>query len=97
MIRAVLHPIGEQPLVVDIEAMPGSGDVSILCWNIRTIDNKRPKFIDRKDSTFVFPLNTIRFVEIYTPGEGGEIVEAPEAEPEELEIDEDFLRRVREA
>ncbi|HEX8026326.1 MAG TPA: hypothetical protein VF484_08980 [Candidatus Limnocylindrales bacterium] len=98
MLRAVLHPLSEQPLVVDIDEAPVPGDVSIVCRNVRTIDGKRPKYIDRRDSTFVFPLNSIRFVEIYA-GEGGMTGEEPvvEAEPEELEIDEDFLRRVREA
>jgi hypothetical protein len=98
MLRAVIHPLSDQPLIVDIEAVPGPGDVSLVCQNVRTLDNKRPKFIDRRDSTFVFPLNSIRFVEIYSGTEGGGPGEpAVEAEPEELEIDEDFLRRVREA
>ena len=97
MIRAVIHPTSDQPLVVDIEEMPTASDVSLVCFNVRTIDGKRPKFIDRKDSTFVFPLNTIRFVEIYGEGTGGGAGQPEEQEPEELEIDEDFLRRVREA
>jgi len=99
MLRAVIHPLSDQPLVVDIDEVPSPGDVSIVCQNIRTIDNKRPKLIDRRDSTFVFPLNSIRFVEIYSgTAEGGSLEEGRvEAEPEELEIDEDFLRRVREA
>jgi hypothetical protein len=97
MFRAVIHPLSEQPLVVDVEEMPSAGDVSLVCLNVRTLDGKKPKFIDRRDSTFVFPLNSIRFVEVYPSGEGGQGLEAQEAEPEELEIDEDFLRRVREA
>jgi len=97
MFRAVIHPLSDQPLVVDIEEMPAPGDVSLVCFNVRTLDNKKPKFIDRRDSTFVFPLNSIRFVEVYPTGEGGQALEAEAAEPEELEIDEEFLRRVREA
>ena len=97
MLRAVIHPLSDQPLVVDIEEMPSPGDVSLVCQNVRTIDNKRPKFIDRRDSTFIFPLNSIRFVEVYSGVAGSDEQPAVEAEPEELEIDEDFLRRVREA
>ena len=98
MLRAVIHPLNDQPLVVDIDELPSAGDVSVVCRNLRTIDNKRPKFIDRKDSTFVFPYASIRFVEVYS-GEAGAPMEdeAIAAEPDELEIDEDFLRRVREA
>ncbi len=98
MIRAVIHPLNEQPLVVDLLEMPTPADIAVVCRNVRTIDGKRPKFIDRRDSTFIFPYDSIRFVEIYS-GEAGEEPEGAEAsaDPEELEIDEDFLRRVREA
>ena len=95
MIRAVIHPLSDQPLVVDVDELPTAADIGLLCRNVRTIDGKRPKFIDRKDSIFIFPFSAMRFVEFYT----GTGVEATEAEPEQedLEIDEDFLRRVREA
>jgi len=96
--RAVIHPLNDQPLVVEIVDLPLATDVAIVCKNVRSIDGKRPKFIDRKDSTFVFPYATIRFVEIYSTSPSGEDeAEAEAAEPEELEIDEEFLRRVREA
>jgi hypothetical protein len=98
MMRAVIHPLNDQPLIVDLDEMPLPTDIAVVCKNLRTIDNKRPKFIDRKDSTFVFPYASIRFVEVYS-GEAGAPIEdeAVAAEPDELEIDEDFLRRVREA
>jgi len=90
--------MGEQPLIVELLEMPTPGDVSIVCTNVLTLDLKRPKYIDRGGSTFVFPLNSIRFVEVYSTSEGGAAEEGPlEVEPEDLEIDEEFLRRVREA
>jgi hypothetical protein len=97
MFRAVIHPLSDQPLVVDIEVMPTATDNALVCFNVRTIDGKRPKFIDRKNSTFIFPLASIRFVEVYSGEAGVEGEPGAEAEPEELEIDEEFLRRVREA
>jgi len=97
MMRAVIHPLSDQPLVVDIEEMPTASDVSLVCFNVRTIDGKRPKFVDRQDSTFVFPLLSVRFIEVYSTAEGAGEEAAAETEPEELEIDEEFLRRVREA
>jgi hypothetical protein len=94
MIRAVIHPLSDQPLIVDIEELPSASDISLICKHVRTLDGKKPKFIDRANSTFVFPFASIRFLEVYS----GEAIEAEaEAEPEELEIDEEFLRRVREA
>lgn len=96
MIHAVVHLLNDQPVVVDLAEEPKPGDVSIICTNVRTIDGRRPVFIDQSDSTFVFPYAGIRFVEIPTGKGPTREVEAA-AEPDELEIDEDFLRRVRDA
>ena len=101
MIRAILHLTNDQPLVVDLLEEPTPRDIAIVCTNPRTIDGKKPVFIDYPSSTFVFPMSAIRFVEVLRVGEDGEqltaIVSDEAAEPEDLEIDEDFLRRVREA
>ena len=101
MIRAILHLLNDQPLAVDLVEMPSPADVTVICTNLRTIDGKKPVFIDFATSTFAFPMAAIRFVEILRTGEDGErmaVVATDEAsEPEDLEIDEDFLRRVREA
>jgi hypothetical protein len=97
---AVIHLINEQPLVADLPAAPLPGDVTLVCTNVRTLNRKRPIFVDHSASTFVFPYLQIRFVEI--PGEspgGSEMVSVPAtaaAEPDEIELDEELLRRVRE-
>ena len=103
MIRAILHLLNDQPLVVELLAEPKPEDVAVICTNVRSIDGKRPVFIDFSDSTFVFPMASVRFVEIPSGVEAGERARAAAAaaesseEAEDLEIDEDFLRRVREA
>ena len=101
MIRAVLHLTNDQPLVVDLLEEPTPRDIAIVCTNPRTVDGKKPVFIDYPSSTFVFPMSAIRFVEVHRMGEDGDqltpMVTDQPAEPEDLEIDEDFLRRVREA
>ena len=93
--------MNDQPLVVDLLEEPSPHDVVIVCTNPRTIDGKKPVFIDYPSSTFVFPMTAIRFVEVLRLGEDGQqmttMVSDSPAEPEDLEIDEDFLRRVREA
>ncbi|HYK95864.1 MAG TPA: hypothetical protein VE011_08385 [Candidatus Dormibacteraeota bacterium] len=101
MIRAILHLLNDQPIVVDLLEMPTPGDVTVICTNMRTVDGKKPVFIDFASSTFVFPMGSVRFVEIppvggEAAGSAGPAIAAP-TEPEDLEIDEDFLRRVREA
>jgi len=97
---AVIHLLNGQPLVVDLPAMPSPGDLALICTNLRTLSRKRPIFVAHSESTFVFPCAQIRLVEM--PGEppaAGDVVLVPaitSAEPDEIELDEDLLRRVRE-
>jgi len=102
VIRAVVHLLNDQPVLADLLEDPKPGDISLICTNVRSLDGRRPVFIDASESRFVFPYAGIRFIELPS----GTIVSDAEArvpsaedapEPEELEIDEDFLRRVRDA
>ena len=121
MIRdAVLHINNEQPLLADLFEAPSPGDVGLRCTNLRSLNGKRPVFVDDTASIFFFPYLHIRFVEIppgaisgsdpalalaadgaddraagHPDGDGDE-AEADAGADGELEIDEDFLRRVRE-
>ena len=104
MIRnAVLHLNNEQPVVVDLFELPQAVDLGVRCTNMRTLDGKRPVFIDDIKAVFFFPYEHVRFVEIPQAGAEREraaglmAVGAESDEPEDLDIDEDFLRRVREA
>jgi hypothetical protein len=94
--------MNDQPLAVDLLDEPKASDLAVVCTNVRTIDGKRPVFVDFSNSTFVFPMAMVRFVEVPQAGAEHErragLTPVPEAaEPEDLDIDEDFLRRVREA
>lgn len=108
MIRNVIvHVNGEQPLLADLYELPKALDQGLLCTNVRLMDGKRPVFIERSDSIFFFPYLHIRFVEVLAKASGLPELEGPAGagaepgpveEPEaDLELDEDFLRRVREA
>jgi hypothetical protein len=106
--NVVIHIANEQPLLADLYELPTAADVSMVCTNVRMLDGKKPIFIDRSTSVFAFPYVTIRFIEI-PPGATG-LPETPvdeadaaatdtgdEGEAEvDLELDEDFLRRIRE-
>jgi hypothetical protein len=109
--NAVIHIINEQPLLCDLFEMPESADVALRCTNLRMMDGKRPIFIDDITSVFVLPYNHVRFVEIPAASavDTGLPIEMPVAaavgapqmaaandDDAELEIDEDFLRRIRE-
>ena len=69
MIRdAVIHMQGEQPLVADLPTLPMAGDSCLVCTNLRTLDGKRPTFVDEVGSTFIIPLQHVRFIEIQPDG-----------------------------
>jgi hypothetical protein len=101
-----VHVLNEQPLLADLYELPKPGDQGLLCTNLRMMDGKRPIFIDRIESIFFFPYLHIRFLEIPPASGGLAAVEAPAEEAaveqpaadadEDLELDEDFLRRIRE-
>jgi hypothetical protein len=111
--NVVIHLLSEQPLLADLYDMPAPADVVLRCTNLRTLDGKRPVFVDRSESVFYFPYLHVRFVEIPptsvtmgTDGEAGVLAALPPGGDTsnghddldlEIEIDEDFLRRVREA
>ena len=111
MIRnAILHINNEQPLLADLFEPPSPGDVGLRCTNLRSMNGKRPVFVDDIASIFFVPYLHIRFVEIPPGAQSGggismvlgdgtpaDLPAPPPPEPEvDLEIDEDFLRRIRE-
>jgi hypothetical protein len=116
--------------------MPIATDAGLVCTNVRSMDGKRPVFIDASRSTFFFPYHILRFLEIpegamaahepggrYDPGaygsssadeadrnghaggaETGSLVPIavgagdtgnPGDPDDEIEIDEEFLQRIR--
>ncbi len=106
MIRnVILHLHNEQPLRIDLFETPSPSDTILVGTNVRTMSGEQPVFVSQLDATFVFPYAQIRFVEI-PPASSAPTASStaiarrpgrPEPEPEfDLELDEDFLRRVRE-
>lgn len=106
MIRdVILHIHGELPMLADLDDLPGPADTTIRCTNIRTVDGKRPSFVENQRSTFVFSLAHIRHIEAPSlerataADEEEEALEHLEALPPDVgeEPDEDLLERIRRA
>jgi hypothetical protein len=104
--NAVIHLLNEQPVIADLYDLPKARDQGLLCTNVRTMDGKRPVFIDRMDGVFFFPYLHVRFLEIPSASTGMTEIEPPADERQgagpgveepdaDLELDEDFLRRIR--
>jgi hypothetical protein len=107
----VLHMNGEQPLVADLFELPDPSTTLLRCTNLRHLNGKRPVWADDMNSVFFFPMLNFRFLEVPTgslagehlalgPGEDETPIEMGSGRDdldEDLAIDEDFLRRIREA
>jgi hypothetical protein len=59
-----IHVSNEQPLLADLFTLPAAADAGLVCTNVRSLDGKRPIFIDDTRATFFFPYHVIRFLEI---------------------------------
>jgi hypothetical protein len=108
--NAILHLLNEQPLLADLFEAPLPGDIGLRCTNLRQMNGKRPAFVENSASVYFFPYAHMRFIEIQpgtisgdaslavtTDGDEERQPAPPVAEAEpDLEIDEDFLRRIRE-
>ena len=106
----ILHINNEQPLLADLFELPNASDVGLRCTNMRLMNGKRPVFVDDINSVFFFPYLHIRFVEIPPAAVAGTdlpmpvpaavappVAEAPAEDLDgDIELDEDFLRRIRE-
>jgi hypothetical protein len=60
----VIHIANEQPVLADLLAAPTPSDLCLICTNLRTMNGQTPVYVERRDSTFVFPMTHIRFIEI---------------------------------
>jgi hypothetical protein len=60
----VVHLHNEQPLLVDLLFEPRQNDTVVICRNLRTLNGKKPSFVDHADSTVVIPHAHVRFIEV---------------------------------
>lgn len=65
----VLHIIGEEPVLVDIDEMPEPSASFIVCSNIRKRDGKPVNYVSPGARTILFPWNRISFLEIMVSSE----------------------------
>ena|SRR5687768_5190248 len=60
----IVHIANELPIMVDLFEAPGPTASSVRCTNVRTVDGKRPAFIQDPRSTFLLPWHVIRLMEV---------------------------------
>ena len=60
----VLHIVGEEPVLADIEDMPDPTASYVTCSNIRKRDGKPVNYVSPGAKTILFPWTRISFLEI---------------------------------
>jgi hypothetical protein len=70
----IVHVMGEDPFLAEVEALPGPSDQSVTLLNPRRRDNKPLHYLERETISVVFPLHRINFIEI-TPNQDSEEVD----------------------
>jgi len=103
----IVHLANELPVLVDLLEAPSPTAQSVRCTNVRTLDGKRPSFVNNPKSTFVFPWHLIRLIEVPAEATADQAADKrvavtpqpepppPPVEPLDEEPDADLLARIR--
>ena len=59
----IVHLVGEDPMVAELEQMPAAGDTFVVLANPRRRDGKPVANVTYGAQSFLFPLHRITFIE----------------------------------
>jgi hypothetical protein len=74
MYSVVIHLLNEEPILGDIEALPGMADTMITVKNPRKRDGKDVNNLDANVTTVIWPVSRVVFIEVLPSGEEEEII-----------------------
>lgn len=74
MPSVILHISNEDPVLGEIEDLPGVSDTMVFVKNPRKRDGKDLIHIDPNVITVIWPLSRINFIEVMPSGEEEEII-----------------------
>lgn len=75
-ISIIIHIANEDPIVAEIEQLPGPTDTSITVQNPRRRDGKEIHYLQRDVTTVIWPIDKLNFIEI-APSEEAEDILTP--------------------
>jgi hypothetical protein len=73
-ILIVLHVVGEEPILGEVDEVPSTVDVTIRVNNPRRPDGKELHYLTENVTTVIWPLARINFIEILPSREEEEII-----------------------
>lgn len=71
MPSVIIHLQNEDPVVGEIDQLPGVSDLLVTVKNPRRRDGKDLTYLDTSVTTVIWPISRISFIEVM-PGEGEE-------------------------
>jgi hypothetical protein len=73
-ITVLVHLSGEDPIVGEVEGVPGPSDVSVTVNNPRRRDGKDLAYVQGNVVTVVWPMHRINFIEIMPTSEEEKLI-----------------------
>ena len=70
----LIHVANEEPVMGEVETLPGPTDVAIYCINPRRRDGKELHYVLAEVQTIIIPWHRINFVEVMPSGTEEEII-----------------------
>jgi hypothetical protein len=70
----LLHLVGEDPVLGEIEELPAPTATSILLKSPRKRDGKDLHYIDANVTTVIWPMSRVNFIEVLPTGEEEEVI-----------------------
>jgi hypothetical protein len=70
----LIHLANEDPVVAELDALPGPEDQILLVTNPRRRDGKDLHYVEPEVQTLIFPWNRITFIEVMPTEEEEEVV-----------------------
>jgi len=74
MATVILHIIGEESVMGEVEKFPDAGDSTIIVKNPRRKDGRELDFIEPDCDTVLWPMSRINMIEMVGAGEGDQII-----------------------
>jgi hypothetical protein len=70
----LLHLVGEDPVLGEIEELPSPNATSLLLRSPRKRDGKDLHYLDANVTTVIWPMARVNFIEILPTGEEEEVI-----------------------
>ena len=74
MPNVIVHIQNEDPVLGEMDSLPGTSDVTITVKNPRRRDGKDLPYIDPSVTTVVWPMSRVNFIEVLPGREEEEII-----------------------